>query len=275
MIGRYKRSRTLGKDELVAVGYVWCGLPKNWIRVREDHILAEPPRPASTRSLNTLHRKQKNPIRRYASCQGHRLWRVFSDVTPERDTPLQQRSGLGGMIFHAKKREIQRVLVSGAERLAANVAERVVLLRYFRSCKVRVIDVSHPRELTSDLYLDRLESRLSKEELAAARDALGILKRKSSLSGNRTEVGRKPFGTSSKEEGVVLRRIFELSRMLPKDQRRRGNCRRTFDQIAEVLNEEKQPTRTGKPWTGSTVLGIIKRERPELYRRWSGRQKSK
>ncbi len=274
-IGRYRRCSTFSPDDLGAVGYVWCGLPKNWIKIREDHIFADPPRPASTRSLNTLHRKQKNPIRRYAFYQGIHLWRVFSDVTGEHDTPLHNRHGLGGLIFHIKERGIQRILVSGAERLAVGVAERLVLLKFFRSCKVRVIDVCHPRELTSDLYLRRLAPRVSKEELAAARYALGILRRKASLSGTGATVGRKPFGTASKEEGLVLRRISELSRMLPKDQRKRGACRRSFEQIAEVLNEEKRPTRTGKPWTGSTVRGIIKRERPDLYHRWSGRQKSK
>ena len=256
------------------MGYVWCDLPKNWIKIREDHILADPPRPASTRSLNPLHRKQQNSIRRYVYLHGLRVWRFFSDVE-RRDTPLHQRHNLGGMIFHIKKSGLHRVLVAGAERLAVDVAERLVLLKYFRSCKVRVIDVCHPRELTSDLYLRRLVPHVSKEELAAARYAFGTLRRKASLSGNRTAVGRKPFGTASKKEGIVLRRIFELSRVLPKDQRRRGACRRSFEQIAGVLNEEKQPTRTGRPWTGSTVRDIIKRERPDLYDRWSGRQESR
>src|ERR1019366_5540977 len=108
----------------------------------------------------------------------------------------------------------------------------------------------------------------------AAREALRRLKWRGSLLGAKTRVGRKAFGASS-EERTVLVRIFELCRKLPKDRRTKGRIRRSFKQIADTLNEEQLSSRTGKLWNSSTVQGIIKRERPDLVRNWSGRSKKR
>ncbi len=273
MIGRYRKCATYVGNDQGAVGYVCCGLPRNWAAIREKHyILADPPQPVSSRSLNPHHRRQRNSLRRYVYLNGLRLWRVFSDVNQESDVQLVDRIGLGTMFFHLKHRNVRRVLVDRAERLSTDPVELLVLLQDLRSSGIRVIATSHPRELTSDLYLDRLAKHSSPEKMALVRRSLGKLKWRGSLKGAKTHVGRKPFGTRP-EERTALLRILDLCRPLPKDQRRTGSIRRSFKQIADMLNEEGIPTRTGKPWTASTVQGIIKRERPTLFRDWSSRPK--
>lgn len=275
MINRYKQCRDHVVDPRSSIGYVRCGLPKNWIDIHEMHyVKPEVPQPVSTRSLNPLHRHQKNVIRRYVYRRGLRLWRIFSDVDKKSVLNLAERVGLGRMIFHLKNRGILRVIVDRVECLSRNLDEQFVLLQEFRASGVRVIDGSRPRELTSSSYLNRLGLRTSAEGIKAARKALRELKWRGSLLGAKACVGRKAYGSSTLEKRV-LTRILELCRTLPKDQRSRGRIRRSFKQIADALNAEKLASRTGKPWTASTVQGIIKRHRPALVRNWPEKPKQR
>jgi hypothetical protein len=66
--------------------------------------------------------------------------------------------------------------------------------------------------------------------------------------------GRKPYGTRPGEADVV-RRIHALRR------KPRGGERLSFAAIAERLNSEGHPSRSGKPWAPETVRGIIQRGR--------------
>lgn len=91
-----------------------------------------------------------------------------------------------------------------------------------------------------------LDKRLLVRKLRKAREA------KKAKTG-RCE-GRKPFGFYP-GEGEVLKRIKQLHR------KPRGGKRLGPYQIARILNEESHPTRTGVPWHGSHVSGILKRIR--------------
>jgi hypothetical protein len=82
-------------------------------------------------------------------------------------------------------------------------------------------------------------------KLRAARD------RKSRKIGRRVE-GKKAYG-SRPGEAVVIDRIRELHRK-PHNARRRS-----LQEIADVLNAEGRPTRTGKPWSKSALHQIIDR----------------
>ena len=77
------------------------------------------------------------------------------------------------------------------------------------------------------------------------------------------QVGRKQFGSNAAEV-LAVQRIRVLFRVLPKDQRGRfrgrAKKRRSFQEIANVLNTEGVASRSGKPWSARTVYGIIDRE---------------
>ena len=64
--------------------------------------------------------------------------------------------------------------------------------------------------------------------------------------------GRKPFGAKPGEAEVVAY-IVKLRRK-PK-----GGERLSFAAIADRLNAEGVPTRTGRPWAAETVRGIVQR----------------
>jgi hypothetical protein len=66
--------------------------------------------------------------------------------------------------------------------------------------------------------------------------------------------GRKPYGTRPDEADVVAL-IYKLRR------KPRGGDRLSFAAIAERLNAEGHPSRTGKPWAPETVRQIVVRRR--------------
>jgi hypothetical protein len=192
-------------------------------------------------------------------------------VEDEGEIDLANRVGLSELLVHARNKEVFIVVVDLAARLTKHPFEQMVLLRQFRSMGVRVIEASTSKDLTDD-YLDTLTVRFNaEEETAAARSKLQVLNWRGTLLQNKTRVGRKAFGEGP--EKSVMIRIFQLCRKLPKDQRRKRSTWRSFKQIADILNEEKLPSRTGKPWTSATVRGIVKRTRPDLIHKWSGRRR--
>ena len=66
--------------------------------------------------------------------------------------------------------------------------------------------------------------------------------------------GRKPYGTRPGEVEVVT--LIHKLRRKP-----RGGDRLSFAAIADRLNVQGHPTRTGKPWAPETVRGIVRRGR--------------
>ena len=66
--------------------------------------------------------------------------------------------------------------------------------------------------------------------------------------------GRKPFGERP-GESETLARIKELHR------KPRNAERRSMADIADMLNQEERPTRTGRPWNPGTVWALLKREK--------------
>ena len=82
-------------------------------------------------------------------------------------------------------------------------------------------------------------------KLRAARD------RASARVGHRIE-GRKRFGTLPGEDAVI-RRMRELRR------KPRGQPRKGYLAIANVLNAEGLPSRTGAAWGAATVRRVLLR----------------
>jgi site-specific DNA recombinase len=64
--------------------------------------------------------------------------------------------------------------------------------------------------------------------------------------------GRKPYGTRPGEAEVVA--VIHKLRRKP-----RGGERLSFKTIADRLNAQGHPTRTGKPWARETVRQIANR----------------
>ena len=135
-----------------------------------------------------------------------------------------------------------------------------VILDQFRDLGVKVVAADSGAELTAGdddptrVLIRQVLGAVAQFEKAVIVSKLkGARVRKRRAEG-RCE-GRKPYGTKPGETGTVAY-IAKLRRK-PK-----GGERLSFAAIAERLNAERLPTRTGRPWAPETVRGIVQRGRP-------------
>jgi hypothetical protein len=203
--------------------------------------------------------------RSYADDHDLYLWRVFFEpgfepgVGDLQKLPMHKREQLAKLVIEARTRSIRLVLVDKRSRLHRVPVVLAVLCRYFKSLGIRIIETSTEMELTSD---DTVLRALRLTNPTRVRRAKRLVRGFLALVASRP--GRKPFGSHNDEEQETLARMKALYRVLPKDQRR---CyrdvmqqRRSFHEIARILNDEGRSTRTGKSWSASTVRRILMRQ---------------
>jgi DNA invertase Pin-like site-specific DNA recombinase len=147
---------------------------------------------------------------------------------------------------------IDAVIVEKSDRLARDLITGELLLRQFVSMGVKVIEAEGGNELTAGNN-DNPTAVLVRQILAAVAQfekSSIVSKLRSARNRRRAETGRcegqKPYGYTEDERAVVTR-IMSMG----------GTTRR----IAEVLNAEGVPTRSGGRWRHSVVAAILSRGR--------------
>jgi len=244
------------------VGYIRCGVPDDWGYRFPWH------RSPSRSTKNELFNLQWNQLRAFARDHHWKLTCRFFD--PEgslydfnQELPLIKRQQLAELFVWSRAQSHPViVLVDDRKRLEPNEVLRARLLKAFDAAFIQVIETSTGRNLGRD-HAEVLE-KAKPRTLAKANRLVALWLALVARFEKDMNVGRKPYGGSANpEEEFGLQRLKELYRSLPRNQwRRRGDRvfkRRSFRQIASMLNEEGIPTRTGKPWTDGTVRGILKR----------------
>lgn len=258
------RKRTVRPLEVekTAFAYVRCGVTRNWVN-KFDELDR---RVLSRGNHNELVNAQWRVVRRYARKHDLDLRRRFFDAEGTAEvlhTPLTLlgRNELIELFVEATRLGVRTVLVDSRVRLDEDDAVRACLCEALRDAGIRVIEAATGQELTADDSIE-VAFRVDHQRLKQARQLVGRWKGLVTRKRSGLNLGRKPFGASADEE-QALNRIRELYRVLPQSSWRcRGRTilkRRSFREIADTLNTELVPTRTGRPWSGPVVFGILKR----------------
>jgi DNA invertase Pin-like site-specific DNA recombinase len=164
-------------------------------------------------------------------------------------TDLMSRPALSRLFAAVSSGDI--VVVEKADRLARDLIVSEVLLRQFRDLGVTVIEAESGNDLTEN---DNPTAKLIRQILAAVSEfdkssivrKLKAAKDRIRTADGRCE-GRKPFGFHP-QEAPTLKRMIAL-----RDEGYR------MQEIADVLNGDGVPTRTGKPWSYGSVAKIVSR----------------
>ncbi len=204
--------------------------------------------------------RQRQAVRKFSKTGGFELVGEYRDEGVSGTTELADRDGLAELLDRIESNGVRVVLVERADRLARDLVVGELLLAEFRKRGVRVISADGGVELTDSNdptatlirqvlgAVSEFEKSVIVAKLRAARD------RKSRTRGRRIE-GRKPFGHHQAERQAV-----ELIRELRR--KPRGGDRLSYAAVADRLNADGVPTRTGKPWHGEVVRRIVRRELP-------------
>lgn len=203
-------------------------------------------------------RRQRETVVRFVRAAGFELVGEYRDEGVSGTRELDAREGLSELLARIRSNGVRVVVVERADRLARDLLVGEVILNQFRELGVRVIAADSGSELTAgDDDPTRVLIRQVLGAVAQFEKSVIVSKLKAARVRKRRETGRcegrKPYGSRPGEAEVVAR-IGKLRR------KPRGGDRLSFAAIAEQLNREGCPTRTGKPWAAETVRQIVMRK---------------
>jgi DNA invertase Pin-like site-specific DNA recombinase len=200
--------------------------------------------------------RQRAAIERFAGVARLELVEEFRDEGISGTRELQNRPGLARVLDRVESNGVKVVIVERADRLARDLLVSEVILAQFRNAGVRVL-TSDGAELTAD---DDPTRRLIRQVLGAVSEfdkSVTVLKLRAARDRIRSRTGRcegrKPFGDRPGEADAIAM-MRQLRRKTPKA------MRRSYQAIADELNAQSIPSRTGRPWAAATVRGILARE---------------
>lgn len=197
--------------------------------------------------------RQREAIGKYASKHGIEIVEEFRDEGVSGARDLEHRQGLAALIDRLESNGIQLVLVERADRLARDLMVGEIILAQFRELGVTVVEAESGTDLTvSDSDPTRKLIRQVLGAVAEFDKSVIVLKLRAARDRVRRRdgrcEGRKPYAKA------IIDRIRQLNR------KPRGGRRRSYQAIADALNQERVPTRMGKPWNRGSVYTIIRRE---------------
>jgi DNA invertase Pin-like site-specific DNA recombinase len=204
--------------------------------------------------------RQREAVGRYANAAGLELVGEYRDEGVSGTKELEDREGLSELLARIRANGVRLVIVERADRIARDLLVSEVILGQFRDLGVRVIAAEGGTDLTAGdddptrVLIRQVLGAVSQFEKAVIVSKLKAARQRKRRATGRCE-GRKPFGSKSGESEIVVY-IAKLRRK-PK-----GGERLSFAAIAERLNAEAVPTRTGRPWAPETVRGIAQRSHP-------------
>ena len=182
----------------------------------------------------------------------------FRDVGVSGTKEAGDRPGLAQLLDRVESNGVRVVLIENPTRLARDLLVGEVILGQLRALGCTVIDCDSGTNLVDDQDCDPTR-RLIRQVLMAVAEfdrRVTVLKLRAARERIRRRSGRcegrKPFGTRPGESDT-LERIRQLHRKPV------GMPRRSLQDIADQLNLEGRPTRTGKPWAKGTVHQLIAR----------------
>jgi len=201
--------------------------------------------------------RQAAAVERFARSNGFDVVETFRDEGVSGTKELDNRPGLAAVLDRIESNGVRTVLVERADRLARDLMVSEVILGQFRDLGVKVYAADGGGELT--VADDDPTRKLIRQVLGAVAEfdkSVTVLKLRAARERIRRREGRcegrKPFGTRA-GEAETIERIRELRR------KPRGGERLSFVKVADQLNAENRPTRSGKPWTPGSVFAIVKR----------------
>jgi len=199
--------------------------------------------------------RQEDVINRYASKHNVEVKRVFredvSGVTSETDRPAFQE-----MISELLKNGCRTVVVERLDRLAREYRIQETLLIYLASKGITLINAATEEDVTEAIMADPMKKALIQMQGVFSELEKNLLVKKLRVARERKRAvngkceGRKSYSERAPE---VLQEVKALRR------KKKGHSRRSFSQIAEILNNKGFRNSVGNIFTGKGVSSLYSR----------------
>lgn len=196
---------------------------------------------------------QEKKIRDYCNLHDIELVSIVKDEGISAKD-IESRPGARGVIDAAQKKEVEAVVVYKLDRLFRNAAEALNVAESFNREGVSLRSVTESIDTQSAMgkfffsiaaSFAEMERNLISER---TRDALRYKKEKGEVY-NHAPYGYRIEGDNLVPDVIEQGRIGRI-----RDLRLQG---KTFQQIADCLNDEKIPAKRGGPWYPQTVANVL------------------
>ena len=207
--------------------------------------------------------RQRDTIAKRCKAAGIKIVQEFIELGVTGTSEMDDRPALSALFEAIMANGVRLVIVERSDRFSRDLMVGEVLLAQFRDVGVTVIEAEDGRDLTAN-DPDNATGTLVRQILAviAQFEKTSIVaKLRKARARKRAEVGRcegrKPFGEREGEAAVLA--LIRSLRRKPK-----GGDRMPFKAIADKLNADGVPTRTGRPWHGEVVRRLLGGERSSV-----------
>lgn len=192
--------------------------------------------------------RQLSAIKSYAATHEIKITLVFREEGVSGSVENMNRPAWQELMATLHSNGVRTILIEKLDRLARDLMIQETAIADLRKNGIMLISVAEPDLMASDptrVLMRQLMGAVAQYDKSQIVAKLRGARMRMKAAEGRCE-GRKPFGHYHGED-LAIGRIREL--------RATGIG---FDRIAAVLNTERVPTRSGKPWHGIVVNRILR-----------------
>lgn len=196
--------------------------------------------------------RQSKAIKSYAAAHGFRLVKLFREEAVSGTLEHMDRPAWRNMMSALFRNGTKTIIVEHLDRLTRNLVIQETTVAMLQREGFTLISTKQPDLMAIEpdrVAMRQMQGVFAQLEKSNLVIKLRVARDRKSTHGKRCE-GRKPFGTRPDEQKVLARMKALASDGLD------------HNQIADRLNAEHKPTRTGKLWSGVVVKRIIERNPP-------------
>lgn len=195
--------------------------------------------------------RQELACEEYAATNGIEIAEIFKEEGVSGTKELDDRPALSELFAALEENGIKTVIVEKLDRLARDLMVQETIIADIRKSGYTLLSTCEPDLCSTDpsrVLVRQIFGAISQYE-----KAMTVLKLRGARQRKKAKMGRcegkKPFGHYPGELTTlaVIRSLFQ-----------RGDT--STDEIAAFLNTQGEPTRSGKPWHGSTIRKILHNE---------------
>ncbi len=203
--------------------------------------------------------RQRAAISKHAKQFGLEIVHEYAEQGMTGDSSWSDRPAFQEMVSAILDNGVRTIVVENLTRLARAYVVQDAILVFLASKKVTLISADTGEDVTAAFHGDPMKKAIIQMQAVFSELEKNSLVRKLKAARARSRAekgrceGRKPFGEKAGEQDAIER----MKRLRRKPV---GKAKRmSFAKIAARLQEERFPTRTGKPWSAASVQGILGR----------------
>ena len=201
--------------------------------------------------------RQRAAIRAYCAAKKLDLVEIHEDAGVSGTVPLEGREGLSTALQRCTELGVAMLVVEKADRLGRDLIVSEMAVRAFAEAGVAIVTADTGQDLTdadsdpSRKLIRQVLNAVAEYERSALVAKLRAARERKKRNGGHG-VGCYRFGQHPErpDEAVTLVRIQELRRA------RSARRRATLREVADTLNSEGRPSRTGRAWTPAMVRDL-------------------